>query len=206
MLSRKGIIAGPNVHKEPQLRTSGRTEVVASFVQQRIWLHEQLYFHSSDLPVRYQSLPYDRHRLSNEHRSGRGTSISFDFGQDLSYDFVNYALTNNIEPQHLALVAYYMFLFKLTNGKRDMCIGMNTHTRYKDELKSIIGLYENLIPLRFQLDRDGSFHELVEYVQEMATNGMKYSYFPFQHILAQHSDCSKPTFLDISFDFITIEK
>ncbi|CAF4407827.1 unnamed protein product, partial [Adineta steineri] len=47
---------------------------------------------------------------------------------------------------------------------------MNTHTRYKDELKSIIGLYENLIPLRCQLDCDGLFHELVEYVQEMATN------------------------------------
>ncbi|CAF1193790.1 unnamed protein product [Adineta steineri] len=83
---------------------------------------------------------------------------------------------------------------------------MNTHTRYKDKLKSIIGLYENLILLRCQLDRHGSFHGLVEYVQEMATNCMKYSYFPLQQILAQHSDCSKPTFLDISFDFVTIEK
>ncbi|CAF4272018.1 unnamed protein product, partial [Adineta steineri] len=98
------------------------------------------------------SLPYDRYRLLSEHRSGRGTPISFDFGQDLSYDFLNYALTNNIKLQHLALAAYYMFLFKLTNGERDICIGMNTHTRYKDELKSIIGLYENLIPLRCQLD------------------------------------------------------
>ncbi|CAF1168929.1 unnamed protein product [Adineta steineri] len=83
---------------------------------------------------------------------------------------------------------------------------MNTHTRYKDELKSIIGLYDNLIPLRCQLDRHDSFHQLVEYVQEMATNCMKYLYFPLQHILAQHSDSLKPTLLDISFDFITIEK
>ncbi|CAF0774947.1 unnamed protein product [Adineta steineri] len=51
MLSRKRIIAGTNVHKEPEFTTSERTEAVASFVQQRIWLHEQLYFHSSDLPV-----------------------------------------------------------------------------------------------------------------------------------------------------------
>ncbi|CAF1504861.1 unnamed protein product [Adineta steineri] len=40
----------------------------------------------------------------------------------------------------------------------------------------------------------------------MTTNCMKYSYFPLQHILAQHSDSSKPTFLDVSFDFVTIEK
>ncbi|CAF3941239.1 unnamed protein product [Adineta steineri] len=175
MLSRNRLATGTNVHKGPQLKTSGRIQ-----------------------SVRYQSLPYDRHRLSNEHRSGRGTSISF--------DFLNYALTNYIEPEHLALAVYYMFLFKITNGERDICIGMNTHTRYKDKLKSIIGLYESFIPLRCQLDRHGSFHELVEYVQEMATNCIKYSYFPLQHILAQHSDCPKPTFLDIFLDFITIEK
>ncbi|CAF1561952.1 unnamed protein product, partial [Adineta steineri] len=29
------------------------------------------------------SLPYDRYRLSNEHPTGRGTSLSFDFGLDL---------------------------------------------------------------------------------------------------------------------------
>ncbi|CAF3976158.1 unnamed protein product, partial [Adineta steineri] len=62
------------------------------------------------------------------------------------------------------------------------------------------------IPLQCQLNRDGSFRQLVEYVQEIETNCMKYSYFPLQHILAQHSDSSKPTFLDVSFDFVTIEK
>ncbi|CAF4380948.1 unnamed protein product, partial [Adineta steineri] len=83
---------------------------------------------------------------------------------------------------------------------------MNTHTRYKDKLKSIIELYENLIQLRCQLDCHASFRQVVEYIQEIATNCMKYSYFPLQHILAQHSDCSKPIFLDVSFDFVTIQK
>ena len=70
------------------------------------------------------SLPYDRYRLSNEHRSGRGTSVSFHFGQDLSHHFLTYASSNNISPEHLALAIYYIFLFKLTNGERDLCIGM----------------------------------------------------------------------------------
>ncbi|CAF4085243.1 unnamed protein product, partial [Adineta steineri] len=51
MLSRKRIIAATDVHKEPEFTISERTEAFASFVQQRIWLHEQLYFHSSDLSV-----------------------------------------------------------------------------------------------------------------------------------------------------------
>jgi non-ribosomal peptide synthetase component F len=146
-------------------------------------------------------LPCDRYRLSNESRTGRGISVSFDFGQDLSHHFLSYALSNKIEPQQLALAIYYVFLFKLTNGERDLCIGMNINNRYHDELKSIIGLFENIIPLRCQLDPHWSFHQLIQYVSEIETNTMKYSYFPLQRILNQHSNVTKPAFLNISFEF-----
>ena len=149
------------------------------------------------------SLPYDRYRLSNEHRTGRGTTISFDFGQDLSHHFLVYVLSHHIESQQLALAIYYVFLFKLTNGERDLCIGMNTHGRYRNELKSVIGMFVNAIPLRCQIDPHWSFHQLLDQVQEIITNSMEYSYFPLQRILAQHSDASHPAFLDISFEFIS---
>jgi len=150
-------------------------------------------------------LPYDRHRLLNEHRTGRGTSVSFSFGQDLSHRILTYASSNNISLQHLTLATYYVFLFKLTNGKQDLCIGMNINNGYHDELKSIIGLFENTIPLRCQLDTQQSFHQCIEYVSEIGTNIMKYSYFPLQRILNQHSNVKKPAFLNISFGFQTHE-
>ena len=146
-------------------------------------------------------LPYDRYRLSDEHRTGRGTSHSFDIGQDLSNHFLTYASSNNIKLQHLVLATYFAFLFKLTNGESDLCIGMNTDSRYRDELKSIIGMFVNVIPLRCQLDPHYSFHQLTEHVREVLTNSLEYSYFPLQRILAQHSNISKPAFLDTSFDF-----
>ncbi len=150
-------------------------------------------------------LPFDRYRLSDEHRTGRGTSVSFDFHQDLSHHFFTYALSKNIILEHLALATYYAFLFKLTNGDRDLCIGINTEGRYRDELKSVIGMFVNAIPLRCQLDPYWSFSQLTDSVCEMVTNSMKYSYFPLQRILAQHPYSSKPTFLDTSFDFQSIE-
>ncbi|CAF1390131.1 unnamed protein product [Adineta steineri] len=149
------------------------------------------------------SLPYDRYRLMNEHRTDRATSISFDFGQDLSHHLLLYASSNNIKHEHLVLAIYFIFLFKLTNGEKDLCIAMNTNNRYRDELKSIIGLFENIIPLRCQLDSHCSFHYLLEYVREITTNSMKYSYFPLQRILNQYPNVSKPAFLDISFEFIS---
>ncbi len=150
-------------------------------------------------------LPFNRYRLVDKHRSGRGTSISFDFGQDLSHQFLSYASSNDTTLEYLALTCYYAFLFKLTNGERDLCIGMNTHGRYKEELISVIGMFVNAIPLRCQLDPHWSFQQLVQHVQEMMINSLEYSYFPLQRILAQHPDVSKAAFLDTSFVYCSAE-
>ena len=137
-------------------------------------------------------LPYDRYRLSDEHRTGYGTSISFDFGEVVSHCFLAYASSNDIIPIHVALASYYVFLFKLTNGEKDLCVGMNTDGRYKQELMSIIGVFVNDIPLRCLLDPHWSFHQLLGHVRDIMTSSMKYSYFPLQRILNQH-----PIFLNL---------
>ncbi|CAF1528499.1 unnamed protein product, partial [Adineta steineri] len=150
------------------------------------------------------SLPFDRYRLANEHRTGRGTSISFDFGQDLSHHFLLHASPNNISLEHLTFAIYFIFLFKITNGQTDLCLAMNiNNNRYRDEFKTIIGLFENVIPLRCQLDPHWRFHQLLKHVQEITTKSRKYSYFPLQHILDQHPNISNPVFLDTSFEFIS---
>ncbi|CAF4225189.1 unnamed protein product, partial [Adineta steineri] len=134
----------------------------------------------------------------------RGTSISFDFGQDLSNHFLIHASSNNISLKHLTFAIYFLFLFKLTNGQKDLCLAMSmNNNRYKDELKSIIGLFENVIPLRCQLDPYWCFHQLLEHVRQRTTKSMKYSYFPLQRILNQHSHISKHAFLDTSLEFVS---
>ncbi|CAF1373716.1 unnamed protein product, partial [Adineta steineri] len=150
----------------------------------------------------YLSLPYDRYRLTTEYRNGRGTSISFDLDRDLCDTFLQYTSSQNISLEHLALSMYFVFLFKLTNGETDLWIGMNVDGRYRDELRSVIGIFVNTIPLRCQLHPHWCFHQLIEHVREITTNTMKYSYFPLQRILDQHSHASKPAFLDTSFEFM----
>ncbi|CAF3739353.1 unnamed protein product [Adineta steineri] len=150
------------------------------------------------------SLPFDRFRLSNEHRTGRGTSISFDFSPDLLHHFLTHVSSNNMTIEHLTYAIYFIFLFKLTSGQTDLCIAMNiNNNRYRDELKSIIGLFENVIPLSCQLDPHWCFHQLFEHVQEITAQSMKYSYFPLQRILDQHPHISKYAFLDTSLEFIS---
>ncbi|CAF1648561.1 unnamed protein product, partial [Adineta ricciae] len=147
------------------------------------------------------SLPFDRCLLPNEHRTYRGIYVSFDFNKDLSNHFINYSSSNGIMPINVALTIYYIFLFKLTNRERDLCIGMNTDIRWKEELKTVIGLFENIIPLRCKLNPHWSLHQLITYVQEMITNSLEYSYFPLQRILHKNLHISKCSFLDIFFNF-----
>ena len=148
------------------------------------------------------SLSYDRYRTTNEYRSGVGTSISFDLDQDLCDTFLQYTSSQNISLEHLALSMYFVFLFKLTNGETDLCIGMNVDGRCRNEFRSVIGMFVNTIPLRCQLDPQWSLHKLVKYVQQILTNSRKYSYYPLQRILDQHLHASNPAFLDTSFEFM----
>jgi non-ribosomal peptide synthetase component F len=147
------------------------------------------------------SLPFDRHRIFDEYRTGRGTSVSFNFSEEFSRAFLTYASASSIAPEHLALACYYVFLFKLTNGEKDLCVGMNTNGRYKAELYQVIGMFVNAIPLRCRVDPNGTFGRLIEHVRLMATRSCQYSYFPLQRILAQHNLTGIPSFLDVSFEF-----
>ncbi|CAF1464388.1 unnamed protein product, partial [Adineta steineri] len=150
-------------------------------------------------------LPFDRYRLVDEDRTGRGISVFVDFGEDLSHYFLHYASSMNIELEHLVFAIYYAFMFKLTNGETDLCVAVNIDSRHKDEFKTAIGLFGNIVPLRCQLDPHWSFRRLIEHVCEIIASTMKYSYFPLKRILAQHSNASKPAFLDILFEFLSNE-
>lgn len=148
-------------------------------------------------------LPFDRYRLSHEHRTGAKTSVCLELGEDLSQAFLFYAFSNGITPEQLMLTCYYAFLFKLTNGETDLCIAMNTNGRYREDLSSIIGMFVNTIPLRCQLNPYSSFEHLARNVKEIFEGSIEYSYFPLQRILDQHQKTRKLAFLETSFDFQT---
>ena len=147
------------------------------------------------------ALPFDRHRLSDEQRTGRGTSASFDFGEDLSRAFLAYATMSNTTPELLSLACYFAFLFKLTNGERDLCLTMETHARYNEQLHSIIGMFLTLLPCRIQLDPSLSFEHLVAQVRHLYFSILEHSLYPLQRIIGTHQ---APAFLDTRFHFITV--
>ncbi|CAF1536453.1 unnamed protein product, partial [Adineta ricciae] len=140
--------------------------------------------HDCDLD-RPLSLPYDRHRRANEHRTGRGTSVRFDFGCDVSNELIRYASSHGVSIRQVSLAIYYVFLFKLTNGEKDLCIGM----------------FMNIVPLRCQVDPSWTLEQLVKGVNVTEMSCMKYSYFPLERIFNQKCNSTIADILNICFDF-----
>ncbi|CAF1230184.1 unnamed protein product [Adineta steineri] len=151
------------------------------------------------------SLPVDRHRSSNDHRSSSACFTEISFDNDISQSFVDYASIQHVTPFQLGLSILYAFLFKLTHDENDLCISCLNANRYKTELHNIMGMFVSTLPYRVQLDRHCSFDELVKYVQEKCLSILEHSHYPLQHILANsHIDQSNVPFFQTVFDFITV--
>ncbi|CAF1685508.1 unnamed protein product, partial [Adineta ricciae] len=147
-------------------------------------------------------LPVDRHRLSNNERSGRAWVGQFSFDDDLSHSFLSFASSHNVTPFQLGLATFYAYLFKLTGGQQDLCIGSINANRYRAELRDMIGMFVATLPYRVQLDPSGSFEQLVGQVRDRCLSILEHSHYPLQHIIGSHH---APAFLETMFDFITIE-
>ncbi|CAF1572211.1 unnamed protein product, partial [Adineta steineri] len=151
------------------------------------------------------SLPVDRHRLSNDHRSSSASVTQISFDNEISQLFLDYASIHHVTPFQLGLSILYAFLFKLTHGENDLCISCLNANRYRNELQNIMGMFVSTLPYRVQLDPHWSFDDLVKYVQEKCLSILEHSHYPLQHILANlHINQSSISFLETVYDFITI--
>ncbi|CAF1292955.1 unnamed protein product [Adineta steineri] len=126
------------------------------------------------------SLPVDRHRLSNEHRSSSASVTHISFDNEISQLFLDYASIHYVTPFQLGLTILNAFLFKLTHDKNDLCVSCLNANRYKTELQNIMGMFVSTLPYRVQLDPHSSFDDLVEYSDELSLDGTSFKPVSFE--------------------------
>ncbi|CAF1345936.1 unnamed protein product [Adineta steineri] len=167
--------------------------------------HEFWYLQLEGYNLEYRlSLPVDRHRLTNNHRSSSTSVTQFFFDNEISQSFLNYASAQHLTPFQLGLTILYAFLFKLTHGENDLCISCLNANRYRNELANMIGMFVSPLPFRAKTDPHWSFDELVKYVRKKCLSILEHSHYPLQHILANsHINQSNISYLETVFDFIT---
>ena len=130
--------------------------------------------------LNYQTfeLPYDRH-LPTKVRTGRGSTVIL---QNFNGNtLIDYAARRGVTLFQLCLAIYYTFLFKLT-GHRDLIVEDLVANRMQPGLDSIIGMFVNLVPYRFQIESRETFEELLKRVEYLCHDVVSNAYVPFQSL------------------------
>ena len=115
-------------------------------------------------------------------RSGRGYSRAFTLDPDLVHSQMLFASSHNISMFQLYLACYYMFIYTL-DGSCDLCITGATDNRRLLEMRSMVGMFVNLIPYRIQLNPGESFVRLALQVQQLCLSILEYNHLPYQYII-----------------------
>lgn len=92
---------------------------------------------------------------------------------------------------HFHLGVFQVLLFKLF-GDGDVCVGMADANRRDDRMAKSIGMYLNLLPLRFHLDNGQSFDEVLKGTRRKAYLAMSNSRLPFD-VLLDSVNCERST-------------
>jgi non-ribosomal peptide synthetase component F len=131
------------------------------------------------------NLPFDRKYSSERIQTGQGLSIKIHFQRHIVEKLVEYASAFNVTVYHVCLTIYYIFLFKLTGGQRDLIVGTVHANRYRPELENIIGMFVNTLPMRVCIDPQDTFEQILKKVSTIIFESHMYSYFPYQSIFEQ---------------------
>ncbi|KAK0741489.1 polyketide synthetase [Schizothecium vesticola] len=92
---------------------------------------------------------------------------------------------------HFYLGVFEVLLFKLL-GTADVCIGMADANRWDDRVAQSIGMYLNLLPLRFHLDSAQSFEAVLKDTRRKSYLAMSHSRLPFD-VLLDNIECERST-------------
>ncbi|GME34422.1 Beta-ketoacyl synthase [Neofusicoccum parvum] len=89
-----------------------------------------------------------------------------------------------VSPFHFHLATIQVLFAKFLNIE-DVCIGVSDANRTSDDLSDTVGFFLNLLPLRFTVDRNGSFSDLAKHTAKKVFSALANSEVPFDLILDQ---------------------
>ncbi|KAI1090155.1 hypothetical protein F5B19DRAFT_334347 [Rostrohypoxylon terebratum] len=87
-----------------------------------------------------------------------------------------------VTPFHFYLACYRVLLSRYADAK-DVSIGIGDANRTEDKMMSGIGVFNNVLPLRFSTDVSSNFADMLQETRAIAYAGLEHSKVPFQALL-----------------------
>ena len=146
-------------------------------------------------------LPYDN--PLNDARNYTGEKLKFDYSREKFKKINKFAHEHNVLPSSVFLAALYITLYKYTEQK-DIVVGVPATNRKLEDLKTIIGPFENALPLREFIDENISIVDFIKAINTSYLQGMEHQSYPIDelskaiNVVSANSD--KPLF-DVCFNY-----
>ena len=139
-----------------------------------------------DYNIRKQmNLPFDRKLPPESIRTGQGLSIEIRFERHIVEQLVKYASDLNTTLYQVCLTMYYIFLFKLTGGQRDLLVGIVHANRYRPELQHLVGMFANTLPMRIRVNPQETFEQVLGKVSNFLFEARMHFHLPYQFLIEQ---------------------
>ena len=150
-----------------------------------------------ELPV--LTLPTKGSRPTKQ--SYKGDNYLFEFDEAFSNKLIAISKQNNITPYMLFLATYYILLSKYCS-QQDIVVGTPIIGRNCEDLKNVLGMFVNSLPLRMQIDNTSTFIDFVNNVKEYCLEAFSNQDYPFNKLVSDlgiKRDISRNPIFDTMF-------
>ncbi|RYZ55357.1 MAG: amino acid adenylation domain-containing protein, partial [Proteobacteria bacterium] len=113
-----------------------------------------------------------------------GDTLLVPWSKEANQGFELQSKSQEATPFMLAMAVLVFTLHRLS-GQNDIVIGTPVRGRTRSEFESLLGLFINVLPLRFQIDPTQSFASLLKQVQKVCMDGFAHQDYPFETLLAE---------------------
>ena len=128
------------------------------------------------------NLPADYPRP--QHIDYQGANDNFNLTEKLSDRLRQLACDKETTLYTILLSGFYLLLNKLSN-QSDLVLGTPSDNRHHPQTQALIGFFVNALPLRLQLDSNGTLNTLIEQVHATVADAKTHQELPFEKLVSE---------------------
>ena len=175
-------------------------QVKSLAAQKAFWLK------TFEVPSVTLALPADHPRP--KFLKGLGGNYNFTLSEEQTRQLKSLAAQHDTTLFITVLSVFQIFLSKLS-GQQDIVIGTSVDGRRHADLKQVIGMFANTLPMRAEVDPQMSFSKFLKTVKERTLKSFENQHFPFEDLVEQlnlERDTSRNPLFDIMFNYHSYER
>ncbi|CAF1541699.1 unnamed protein product, partial [Adineta ricciae] len=140
-------------------------------------------------------------------RSQEKYTTTFVLDSSLVKAQTEFATSHKVSMFHLQLACFFLFIYELNDASiNDLCVTCSTQNRLIDDIKSMVGMFDNLIPYRIKINANSCFSSLVQQIWQLSADIFNHFQLPYQLIVAKNKDlCSTTIPFHFSYHLVSLD-